>query len=294
MLRQPDLPTSNSLIFKAFVASSALWLGAAAGGCSEGESGLVLGGLPPPSAPAGGSSASQGGQGGAEPSAGAPTVPGTAGEGGAGAPWVNERCTPTVTFENRDTTSKGQLFTGAVPQPAALVWEAAHDACRLLYRSANEVPLVSDLTLVVEDYAGIASTSGATLRLSTSYIQQQHDAGIDIQREIAGILRFTTSLVYQHDGSGSVPGWLMTGIADYVRLESGYLDRGVRSKGGRYDDNSQTTAFFLQYLTLRRPSLVQELNLRLAPGEPAYADGLFGALLGSELPALWDEYQATL
>jgi hypothetical protein len=153
---------------------------------------------------------------------------------------------------------------------------------------------VSELTLIVEDYPGIASASGTTLRLSTSYLQSQYDSGVDLAREIAGIVHFTTSIVYQHSASNTAPGWLMTGIADFVRLESGLIDRAERAKGGSYDSSSQTTAFFLDYLATRNPDVVYQLNLRFAPGEPAYSDDVFVSLMGSDLGTLWAQYQATL
>jgi hypothetical protein len=283
-------------------------LAAGSGGCSEGERGLVLarigpqaqGGEPPGLAGTSGTGAWSG-SGGAASGAGNAATAGDAGDSGTGAagapgdspPWVAERCTPTLNFENRDTTSQGQLFTDAVPDPSDLVWGATHDACRVLFRSPSEVKAIDELTLIVENYSGIAGVSGTTLRISTSYLKKQSDAGRDLPREIAGIMRFTTSLVYQHDGSQTAPGWLMSGIADFVRLESGYLDRDV-SKGGNYDDSSQTTAFFLDYLRTRRTDVVYQINLRLAPGEPAYTDDVFIALMGSDLATLWDEYQATL
>jgi hypothetical protein len=270
------------------------------GGCSDGESGLVLGRASPqatggePDTGDGLAGHTTGGSGG--DGTGALGSVSDAGAGAApGSPeWIDERCTPAVTFENRDTTSKGTLFADNVPDPPRFVREAAHDACRLLYRTGSEVKVVSDITLIVEDYAGIASTSGTTLRLSSRYLQAQYDGGIDLPREVAGILHFTTSLVYQYNGGDTAPGWLMTGIADFVRLESGLIDRAQRSKGGSYSSSSQTTAFFLDYLTTRNPSVVHQLNLRLAPGEPAYEDDVFVQLMGTDLATLWEQYQATL
>jgi hypothetical protein len=274
--------------------------------CSEGERGLVLarigpqtegGGPPEPPGTAGqgisgsGGTASPGGSGTA---AGGTGDPGAGGESGGSPSWVGERCTPILTFENRDTTSQGQLFTDAVLDPSTLVWGATHDVCRQLFRRGSEVKDIPELTLIVEDYAGIAGVSGTTLHLSTSYLKKQSDLGVDLQQEIEGIMRFTTSLVYQHDGSETAPGWLMRGIADFVRLESGFLDPAGASKGGNYDDGSQTTAYFLGYLATRRTDIVYQINLRLAPGEPAYNDDIFIALMGSDLATLWTEYQATL
>jgi hypothetical protein len=277
--------------------------------CSAGESGLVLGApLPAVEGGNGGTGGSSGtaGAGGSEPlgPAGAAGLTGndTAGAAGAGdsgdPTWIQDACTPALTFENRDTTAQGQLFNDAVPDPSRPVWEAAHAACRLLYRNAGEVKPIAQLSLIVEDYDGIAGTSGTTLRLSTRYLKDAADRGLDLRQEITGILHFATSLVYQNTGSESdpaPPNWLVVGIADYVRLESGYIARNERAKGGSYDSSgSQTTAFFLDYLAAQEPTLVMQLNQQLAPAAPAWSNDVFQTLLGSDIDTLWASYQATL
>jgi hypothetical protein len=278
------------------------------GACSSGESGLVLG-RPELDTPGGGGSATsiipKGGTAGSlAADAGAGAVEASAGAGAAGAPtgpsdppWIQDTCTPTLEFENRDTTAQGQLFTDAVPDPSDIVWPAAHATCRLLYRSASEVRVVSKLSLVVEDYAGIAGTAGNTIHLSTRYLKTEADRGIDLRQEITGILHFATALAYENQNSRTdlgAPGWLIVGVADFVRLEAGYHDLSERTKGGNYDSSSQATAFFLDYLLGKSPSIVVDLNSRFAATAPAWNDDVFVTLLGSDLDSLWAEYQGTL
>jgi hypothetical protein len=287
----------NLLAF--FVVGGALLAGGA-GACSSGESGLVLG-----SPQVQGASAGAGGTAlgvGADAGGGETLVGGEPGVGGAGEPndpaWIQEACSPPISFENRDATAQGQLFTDAVPNPSEPLLAAAHAACRLLYRSPSEVQQVARLSLIVEDYDGIASTQGTTLRLSTRYLKTISDRGVDLRQEITGILHFNTSLVFQNTGSdadASPPGWLIVGIADYVRLESGYIDRSARARGGSYDGgSSQTTAFFLDYLVTKEPTFVMQVNQRLAATSPAWNNDVFEALLGSNVDTLWAAYQATL
>ena len=306
---QPPLSTGPTRrISLAFLAISGLALAALSEACSSGESGLVLG--DPLSEPAGtGALAGTGGSdaSGTEAGGSSSVIPGgDAGSGGdpnaASATndpqWVLDACTPPIGFSNRDTTTQGQLFTDAVPDPAELMWEAAHDACRLLYRSASEVKPITRISLIIEDTDGIAYTSGTTVHLSTRYLKSLSDRGVELRPEIAGIFHFSTSLVYQNNGSdtdSSPPAWLIVGVADYVRLESGYIDRAERARGGAYDGNSsQTTAFFLDYLATKSPSLVYELNQRLAPAAPVWSNDVFTTLLGSDVDTLWARYQATL
>lgn len=279
--------------------------------CSGGESGLVLG-RPLPTAPVGGSSS--GATGGAPPAvAGEPGQPdagaGTGSvipEGGTGAggapdvadpPWIGERCTPTVEFSNHDTTSQGQLFKDAIPEPGYTLWQATHAACRQLFRDGAEVKDVKTITLIVENAAGIASTSGTTIKLSTPYLKQKADAGADLTQEITGILHFATSLIYQNGGSSldsAPPRWLIVGIADFVRLESGYIDRATRGAGGSYDASSQTTAFFLDYLATKDADVAYKLNRELSATSPVWTNDVFVELFGSDVDTLWADYQSTL
>jgi len=291
-------------------------LGAVAGACSAGESGLVLGrplseaqagtGGAGGSADAGGTAAiSQGGEsdlggapdGGARGGAPDMSAAGSPPTAPSDPPWIAEKCRPVIHFENRDLTAQGQLFTDAVPDPSEPVWAASQAACRVLFHSATEVKSVPDVSFVVEDYAGIASTAGNLVHLSTRYLKTQADRGVDLKLEITGILHFSLSLVYENQGASgdpAPPGWLIVGIADYVRLQSGYLDRAGRTQGGSYDSNSQATAFFLDYLVTKNPNVVYSLNQRLSATAPAWSNDVFASLMGSDLDALWAEYQATL
>jgi hypothetical protein len=284
-------------ILRAFLAVTAASTSTVLGACGEGESGLVLGRpLPvqsggtaalPPAGDAGGPGATGAG------ASGAMDAGGAAGEPNAPVmndpTWIQERCTPKLTFQNTDTTSKGQVFSDAVPDPQTLVWSAAHDTCRTLYRFPDDVKPIEELTLTVQDYAGVAGVTGSNMYISTSYLQSQLDQGVDIREEVAGILHFTTSLVYQNPG----PQWLSVGIADYVRLDADLLGPQPR-KGGTYYQSSRATAFFLQYLVTRNADIVYQLNRRLAPEQGAWTDQAFVTFMGSDVDTLWSDYQATL
>lgn len=304
--QRPSTGLNHPILRVIFVVGSTL-AGSQASACSSGERGLVLGNPLPQTQ--GGTAAFGGTQGtdaGGDPSLAAGGEPGTSSEAGMGGmgseandpQWVVDACTPTIEFENRDMTLQGQLFTDAVPDPSVPMWAASHAACRLLYRNAAEVPPVTKLSLVVEDYDGIASSSGTSIRLSTRYLKSQADRGVDLRAEITGILHFATSIIFQNSGSDAdpaPPSWLVVGIADYVRLESGYIERQERAKGGSFDGSgSRTTAFFLDYLAMKSPTVVMQLNQRLAPTSPVWSNDVFKTLLGSDVDTLWATYQASL
>lgn len=145
---------------------------------------------------------------------------------------------------------------------------------------------------MVGEYDGVASTVGTAMRLSTVYLQSASDRGVELGPEIAGILHFTTSLVYQNDAGSTAPVWLVTGIADFVRLQAQLVERVQATKGGNYDDSSKSAARLFEYLTSQNPDFVYRLNQRLETG--AWSDEVFVELTGSDLATLWANYQATL
>jgi hypothetical protein len=274
-----------------------LFLGSVVLGCSNGESGLVLG--RPLPAVVGGQvgthSASEAGEGGTDSLAGGGQAGGSLAE--AGAPgsvddaWIDELCTPTVVY-TRDATSG--LFDSLVPEPATLVWSATHAACRELFRRPSEVRDLPELAILVEDYDGIASSGLNGIRISTRWLQQQSDEGADVAAEIAGLVHFTSSLVYQSDGGGTGPYWVVAGIADFVRLRAGYVDLTEEVRRSSYTYSSKTAAFFFDYLVERNPDLVYQLNQRLGPAAGAWNDDAFVTFMGADVDTLWAEYQATL
>ena len=272
-------------------------LGGAQVGCSSGESGLVLGrplpavvGGEPGTGPVGDAGT------GAEPGVGGTgsgqggSVVGAAGAAGDDG-WISEQCSPTVVY-TRDASST--LFDSLVPNPAQLVWSATHASCRELFRTASEVKDMPELTLVVEDYDGIASAGANWIRISTRYLQSESDSGTDVADEIAGLVHFTTSLVYQSDGGGTGPYWVVAGIADFVRLRAGYIDPAFEVRRSSYTYSSKTAAFFFDYLVGQNPDLVYLLNRRLGPSAGAWSNDAFITFMGSDVDTLWAEYLATL
>jgi hypothetical protein len=212
-------------------------------------------------------------------------------------PWVAEKCKPIINFVDDDPTNQDQVFKDAVPDPPVPIWAATRAACRMLFRDGSEVKSVPEVTLILEDSPDAAGATGTELHLSTRYLKMQADSGVDMRFEITGVLHFLIALVYENDGAdadGAPPRWLLVGIADYVRLESGYIDRSARAKGGAYDDDSKTTAFFIEYLARSNPDIVYRLNQRLSPGSAPWTDDVFIELMGSDLGTLWADYQGTL
>lgn len=290
--------------------------------CGDGTSGWVLtrDHSSPPLA-LGASSGTSAGNGGRSTDGGAAGAPqagsGTGGESGAagavtagagGAAVVGPRdpddfaevCTPTVTVDNRTATGNGQLFTDSLPEPEAFMVTAARRACALLYLLPSEVPVTTELTVLIEDFDGagelLFSGSSTIVRLSSSHMRNVADGGGDVAAEIAGISQFLIGLDYGFDNEDpGATSWLHSGLGDWVRFRTGYTQLDQRTPGGTWTDGFKTTAFFVEWLEQNHEDAAYRLNQSLNPGDGiAWTEEVFVELTGSDLPTLWSEYQASL
>jgi hypothetical protein len=255
---------------------------------------------PPPNAVAGSGGMSSAAPDAGQPaggSSGAPSVDNSGSDAAsdAGSNWVLTTCAPQVVYDNRDAQGSGALFDQYVTDPEALIHEVAQTACLLLYRQPSEVREVPTLSLIIEDFDGLAASSGTSVHISSRYLRQLADEGQDLLMEIHGLLYFTVTNHYQNNSNDTAPIWLITGVADWVRLRAGYTDAALRRGGGNHQDGYRTTAFFLDWLNQQYPNFVHELNAFLGPTGPAtFMDTIFSDLTGKTVDALWLDYQATL
>lgn len=102
-----------------------------------------------------------------------------------------------------------------------------------------------------------------------------------------------THLVQAYPGSRTTPGWLVEGIADYIRWWR-YEPEAPRPKiteKNKYTDSYRVTAFFLAYLTHKYDhGLVQKLDKAMKTR--SYSDSLFQTSTGKTLDELWAEFVA--
>ncbi|XP_038888317.1 uncharacterized protein LOC120078164 [Benincasa hispida] len=141
---------------------------------------------------------------------------------------------------------------------------------------------------IVTDYDGVAFAINNEIHISADYIANY---GGDLKREITGVLYHEMTHIWQWNGKPSAPGGLIEGIADYVRLKSGYIPGHWVGPGGgsAWDEGYDVTARFLDYLEGLRNGFVAELNRRLKNGYSAY---YFVQLLGKPVDQLWADYKA--
>jgi hypothetical protein len=102
--------------------------------------------------------------------------------------------------------------------------------------------------------------------------------------------------VVQSYHSRSNPGWLVEGIADYVRFwvfEPQTPKRRLNPDRIKYTDSYQTTAAFLAWAVQKYDKdLVTKLNAACRKGQ--YKPDLWKEYTGKDLDALWEEFKQGL
>ncbi len=220
----------------------------------------------------------------------------------AGNPALDAQCTPGFDLEvTDDDPARRQIFFDAVGEdPAPYVQDIGRRVCRILYREADEVRDATHLTLIIEyDPDGVAwkAGNGANIQvgISTAHLQNIHNAGGDVAREITGILFHEMTHMYQHDDSdgGGVDLGLIEGIADFVRISAGYPPPGAQpNPNGNWNDGYRTTAFFLLWLDDTYPDFVYRLNLTMHSDDgQTWSPASFEDLTGKTVDALWQDYR---
>src|SRR5262249_7286397 len=95
--------------------------------------------------------------------------------------------------------------------------------------------------------------------------------------------------VYQY---GDGPGWLIEGMADFVRFRAGLIPLSNRGKGGHYDDAYQTTAFFLAWIDDAHPDFGYQMNQSMTDDDKkGWTLDVFKQLAGKDVDTLWSDYQ---
>ncbi|XP_038888599.1 uncharacterized protein LOC120078398 [Benincasa hispida] len=153
--------------------------------------------------------------------------------------------------------------------------------------TAADRKYVQKISLFIDkNFEGVALTTNDEIHLGANYISSYSG---DLKREITGVLYHEMTNIWQW-GNSEAPGGLIEGIADYVRLKSGYIPgHWVEPGGGNWwDEGYDVTARFLDYLEGVRSGLVAELNRRLRNG---YSADYFRQFLGKPVDELWAEYK---
>jgi hypothetical protein len=130
------------------------------------------------------------------------------------------------------------------------------------------------------------ATSGATIEVSRDWITQHPDD--------FGMLIHELTHVVQAYPAGTNPGWLVEGIADYIRYWRYEPERPqpvIDPKQSNYRQGYGTTAAFLAWLVQKYDHrLIHRLDDALR--HERYRDALFTDATGHDLDTLWKQFIA--
>jgi len=138
-------------------------------------------------------------------------------------------------------------------------------------------------------YRGVAMAGGGRITGAVKYFK-------DHPNDFGAMVHETVHIVQSYNGRGNPnPGWLVEGIADYVRFfkyEPGKLGP-INPKRSHYDGSYRVTAAFLAYVTEKYDKqLVRKLNKMMREGK--YKEEAFKTLTGKTVQELDKEWRATL
>jgi hypothetical protein len=157
-----------------------------------------------------------------------------------------------------------------------------------LLPSAGFVPAREVRLNFRKDYNGVAATSRDRIDISANYVRRTtNDFGM--------VIHELTHVVQAYRGGGN-PGWLVEGVADYIRLthfEPQARRPRIDPAKASYRDAYKTTAIFLEWAekTYDR-ELVKELDQAMRAG--SYRPELFQERTGKSVDELWAAFTETL
>jgi hypothetical protein len=144
------------------------------------------------------------------------------------------------------------------------------------------------------DMRGVAYTSGRDVHCSASWMMDNRDG------ESAGaVVHELVHVVQQYGrarGGNRNPGWLVEGLADYIRwflYEPERLRPRPNPDRANYDDSYRTTGAFLNYVVEHHDKeIIEKLNAAMRQGK--FEEGLWEQYTGKTAEQLWAEYAKTL
>jgi hypothetical protein len=143
----------------------------------------------------------------------------------------------------------------------------------------------TEIKLVFKDMPGVAATSRDVITIASGWVKSHPE-------DLGMVLHELVHVVQNYPPSKS--GWLVEGIADYIRFwmaePAGQPKRFNRAKDS-YRSGYRITGAFLAWIESKyQVSIVRDANLALRGG--TYDDSLFEKKTGKNLDALWAEFIA--
>lgn len=199
-------------------------------------------------------------------------------------PLAKAPATPPVTVDASDFP-EGQAW-GEAAKKLAEAWFPR--ICELLatedFKPPAEIKLVIKKEINVPAYA-----SGGTITINGKWITQHPD-------DLGMVVHELTHVIQQYPNSRTKPGWLVEGIADYIRwwrYEPEYhAVRGrprIDPEKSKYTDSYRTTGYWLAWAGKKyNQGLVPALDRAQRKREDPMP--VFEKLTGKDADALWKEF----
>jgi hypothetical protein len=138
-----------------------------------------------------------------------------------------------------------------------------------------------------KDYKGVAMAGGGRITGSVNFFKKHPE-------DMGAMIHETVHCVQAYRAPGN-PGWLVEGIADYIRFFKYEPDKlgKINPRTARYDGSYRVSAAFLAYVSAKYDAqLVNKLNKTMREGE--YTVGIWKILTKKTIDELDQEWRASL
>jgi len=170
--------------------------------------------------------------------------------------------------------------------------------------STTKIPGTRSVTLILRDMDGVAYTTGSDIdndhkeiHLSLSYLNHvaAAKAGYTARDEILGVVCHELVHCFQWNAKNTCNGGLIEGIADWVRLNAGFVPPHWKKEAGKsWDTGYQNTGYFLDWVEKSRGTgSVYVINQALCH-QKYHEDTFWKDLFGQSVDDLWTEYTESL
>jgi hypothetical protein len=172
-------------------------------------------------------------------------------------------------------------------EETARTCEQAHPMINEELKSDGFTPARRISMVLKKSYHGVAEAGDGQITGSVDYFRRH-------PRDVGAMVHETVHIVQSYRGPNN-PGWLVEGIADYIRFfkfEPGKLGP-IDAKSAHYDGGYRVSAAFLASVSENHDKhLVQKLNAACRQGK--YQKEIFKQLTGKKLGELDEEWRVSL